>query len=471
MAIEVRKPKRRDTVNGVWKRLVLAVAVWFPFGAATAAPDAVAHRPVLFITIDGLKPDDVLNADRHHLSIPVLRGFLAKGAYAEQVVNVSPSLTYPNHTTLVTGVYPAEHGIANNPVFDPFGKEHGDWYSYYAEIKAPTLWHAAHEAGLVTASLCWPVTAHASDIDYNIPEFGRKGTERNHYLMEAVSQPSGYLEQLEKSIGPYYLESDVGKNDARIEAAAQILIADKHPDFLTIHFGALDHEEHEHGPDSPQALATLEKLDAMVGRLIAVERKVHPDAAIVIASDHGFYHWTHAVNLNVALAKAGLITLRHPANKSVESWKAFAWNGGMGMVVLENPQDGATKAQVRDVLQKLARDPANGIDHIYESGEIAALGITPKAAFVVGFRQGYAMGGKVTGSLVTPAPEPGNHGALTSRTIRPDVHSSLFILGPDIAAGKNLGVVDMRRIAPTIAGELGVAFPSATLPPLPVHGQ
>lgn len=460
-------------MNGGWKTLALAAAACSLFGAGptVAAPDAVTHRPVLFITIDGLKPADVLNADRYRLSIPVLRSFLAKGAYAEQVVNVSPSLTYPNHTTLVTGVYPAEHGIFNNPVFDPFGKEQGDWYSYYAEIKAPTLWHAAHEAGLVTASLCWPVTTHAPDIDYNIPEFGRNGTQRNHYLMEAVSQPSGYLEQIEKSIGPYYLESDVAKNDARIEAAAQILIADKHPDFLTIHLGALDHEEHEHGPDSPQTLAALEKLDAMVGRLMAAERKVHPDADIVVASDHGFYRWTHAVNLNVALAKAGLIALRTPADKSVKSWKAFAWNGGMGMIVLENPNDAEAKAQVRHMLQTLARDPANGIDHIYGGEEIATLGIAPNAAFVVGFKQGYAMGSKLTGPLVTPAPEPGNHGALTSRTIRPDVHSSLFIMGPDIAAGKNLGTVDMRRIAPTIAGELGVAFPSAKLPPLPVHDR
>jgi predicted AlkP superfamily pyrophosphatase or phosphodiesterase len=460
-------------VNGVWKKLVVAAAAYclFEAGPAAAAPDAVRHRPVLFITIDGLRPDDVLNAGRHHLSIPVLRSFLARGAYAEEVVNVSPSLTYPNHTTLVTGVTPAEHGIGNNPVFDPFGKEHGDWYSYYTEIKAPTLWHAAHEAGLVTASLCWPVTTHAPDIDYNIPEFGRNGTERNHYLMEAVSQPSGYLEQIEKSIGPYYLEADVARNDARIEKAARIIIASKHPDFLTIHLGALDHEEHAHGPDSPQALAALETLDTMVGRLIAAEREVHPDADIVIASDHGFYRWTYAVNLNIALAKAGLITVRNPAGKSVKSWKAFAWNGGMGMIVLHDPDDAHVKAQVRQVLQTLARDPNNGIDHIYEGDEIAALGIAPNAAFVVGFRQGYAMGGKLTGPLVTPAPEPGNHGALTSRTIRRDVHSALFIMGPDIVAGKNLGVIDMRRIAPTIAGELGVAFPSAELPPLPVRDR
>lgn len=460
-------------MNGVLKKLLMAAAGLCLFGAGPAptASNAVRHRPVLFITLDGLRPDDVLQADRYRLSIPVLRSFLARGTYAQGVVNVSPTVTYPNHTTLVTGVYPAEHGIYNNPVFDPFGKEHGEWYSYYAEIKAPTLWHAAHQAGLVTASLCWPVTAHAPDIDYDIPEFGRNGTERAHYLMEAVSQPSGYLEHIEASIGPYYLQSDVAKNDDKVEKAALILIAEKRPDFLTIHLGALDHEEHAHGPDSPQALAALETLDSRVGRLIAAERKVHPDADVVIASDHGFYRWTRAVNLNVALANAGLIDLRDAGRRSVKSWKAFAWNGGMGMIVLENPRDAETRAQVRQLLRRLERDSRNGIDHIYEGSEITALGIAPNAAFVVGFRQGYAMGSKLTGPLVTPAPEPGNHGALTSRTIRPDVHSSLFMIGPDIVAGKNLGVVDMRQIAPTIAAELGVAFPSAKLPPLPVHDR
>lgn len=451
----------------------LALACWIgSSGGAAVAPAAVRHRAVLLITIDGLKPENVLQADKYHLSIPILRSFVANGAYAQEVVNVSPTLTYPNHTTLVTGVYPAEHGIANNPVFDPFGREHGEWYSYYSEIKAPTLWHAAHEAGLITASVCWPVTAHAPDIDYNIPEFGRNGTQRTHFLMEAVSQPPGYLEQIEKSIGPYYLQADVTANDQKVEAAARIIITTKHPDFITVHLGALDHEEHEHGPDSRQALSALETLDARVGRLVAAERRVHPDADVIVASDHGFYHWTNAVNLNVALAKAGLLTLRDPAGKNIETWNAFAWNGGMGMIVLRNPDDVQTKLKLRRLLGNLAHDPNNGIDHIYEGDEVAALGIAPKAAFVIAFKQGYAMGSKLSGSLVdTPAPEPGNHGALTSRSIRPDVHAAFFMIGPDIAAHKNLGIIDMRQIAPTIARELAVSLPSAKQPQLQVSDR
>lgn len=459
-------------VKFVWKSAIATIALSSVFAAVPvlARADTAPPRPVLLITIDGLMPDHVLQADKYKLSIPVLRSFLAEGAYAKGVVNVSPTLTYPNHTTLVTGVHPAEHGIYNNAVFDPLGKERGEWHSYYSEIKAPTLWSAVHQAGRVTASLCWPVTTHAADIDYNLPEFGRNGTARAQYLMEAVSQPAGYLEQLEKSIGPYYLEPDVAANDRRIEAAALLIIADKRPDLLTVHLGAYDHEEHDHGPESAEAFAELERIDAAVGRLIAAERRVHPDAHIVIASDHGFYRWTHAVHLNAALARAGLIALRDPADKSVESWKAFAWNGGAGMIVLQKPEDEEVKAKVRQVLHALAKDPANGIDHIYEGDEIAALGMAPNASFAVGFREGYAMGSGLTGPLVEKfTTMRGNHGALTSSTMRPDVHAAFFMKGPGIAAGKNLGIIDMRQIAPTIARELGVPLPTAKQPVLPVR--
>jgi len=87
------------------------------------ALSAQTHHPVLMISIDGLRPDYVTQADQRGLEVPNLRRILANGAHAEGVVNVSPTVTYPNHTTLVTGVLPSEHGIYNNELFDPEGKE------------------------------------------------------------------------------------------------------------------------------------------------------------------------------------------------------------------------------------------------------------------------------------------------------------------------------------------------------------
>src|ERR1700734_1560608 len=104
--------------------------------------------PVLMISIDGLKPEYLTHADEHGLHIPTLRRFVTEGTYAEGVIPSLPTVTYPNHTTLITGVWPAEHGIQNNPLFDPERKLDGAWYWYAESIKVPTLWDAAHQAGI-----------------------------------------------------------------------------------------------------------------------------------------------------------------------------------------------------------------------------------------------------------------------------------------------------------------------------------
>jgi predicted AlkP superfamily pyrophosphatase or phosphodiesterase len=84
---------------------------------------AAGHRAIaaslLMISVDGLKPEYVLDADAHGLKIPFLRSLMRDGAYARGVNGVWPTVTYPSHTTLLTGLSPAEHGIYNNLEFDP----------------------------------------------------------------------------------------------------------------------------------------------------------------------------------------------------------------------------------------------------------------------------------------------------------------------------------------------------------------
>ena len=74
------------------------------------------------------------------MKIPHLRRILLEGAHAEGVRGVLPTVTYPSHTTLLTGVWPVKHGIPENGVFDPFGKNLDGWYWYSEDIHAPTLW-------------------------------------------------------------------------------------------------------------------------------------------------------------------------------------------------------------------------------------------------------------------------------------------------------------------------------------------
>jgi predicted AlkP superfamily pyrophosphatase or phosphodiesterase len=418
---------------------------------------------VLVISIDGLRPDAVIHAEEHDLKVPVLRSFLRKGAYAEAVNNAVPTYTYPNHTTLITGVWPSEHGIYNNTPFDPEGKEKGRWNWYAGLVKAPTLWQAAHDAGLITASLHWPVTMNAKGIDYNVPEFWFSHTESDHFLLESVSQPRGYLEKLEKTAGTYFPGASDIMYDELLTKTAIALIQDKHPDFLTLHIVSLDHVEHAHGPFSAEANKDLEQIDGMIGRLIKAEQTVHPDASIAVVSDHGFLPVKHILNLNLALEKAGLIRIE---NSKVQSWDADAWeSGGTAMIILKNPTDASVMKKTGDVLKQLAANPSNGINAVLSHKEAVALGATRDAAFLVDMKSGYRVGAALTGPVVLNLPDiTGAHGFLPN--LHPELRSSFFIIGTTARAGKNLGVIDMRQIAPTFAHLLGVSLPSAHATPL-----
>jgi len=97
-------------------------------GLAFLAP--VHAVPVLLISIDGLRPADVLQAGQRGLRLPNLRRFMTEGSYATDVRGVLPTLTYPSHTTLLTGVSPEQHGIAGNLTFDPTNQNQQGWAWY-----------------------------------------------------------------------------------------------------------------------------------------------------------------------------------------------------------------------------------------------------------------------------------------------------------------------------------------------------
>ncbi|MFC3551662.1 alkaline phosphatase family protein [Lysobacter cavernae] len=426
-------------------------------------------RAVLMISIDGLHPSYVLDADRFGARVPVLREFVRNGAYAQRVTNVTPTVTYPNHTALVTGVSPQEHGIYTNTVFDPLGLEQGAWNWYGAQIKAPTLWEAAKAKGMTTAAVLWPVSVGHPAIDYNVPEYWRNKRPYDQFLMESVSTPRGFLESVEQRTGhPYYAGPDGLALDDKSTEVTIAMIEQAKPRLLTLHLVALDGAQHEHGPLNEHSLPVLEKIDTMVGRIVQAQRKAYPDSTIVIASDHGFHPVNHLLHLNAALADAGLIELTEGPAPKVKSWKAYAWNsGGSASVVLQDPKDAATRAHVDRILTALAADPANGISTVLRGEEAVALGALPQASFLVDCRSGFATGGALTGKVVTPtATTTGTHGYLNTH---PEMSSAFFVTGPGIKAGKNLGHIDIRNIAPTLAGELGVALPTARQAALPLR--
>ena len=227
---------------------------------------------MVMVSVDGMKPEYVTHADEHGAKVPNLRRMMKEGTYAEGVQGVIPTVTYASHTALVTGVWPAKHGIYANTLFDPLDKGKTAWYWYAEDIKAPTLWDAARAAGRTTASVQWPATVGAK-ITWDIPEVWRAGDANDLKLIRTVSTP-GLLEEAEKELGPYRggIDNEVEADEVRAKYAGWIL-EKKKPGLLLLHLLALDHLEHETGLYSAEDLAALERLDAAIGNLRATAER------------------------------------------------------------------------------------------------------------------------------------------------------------------------------------------------------
>jgi predicted AlkP superfamily pyrophosphatase or phosphodiesterase len=447
-----------SAIASIVLRATFLVACFSPLASIQAQP---SHTPVILISIDGLRPDYVLEADAHGLKIPNLRGFLREGAYSTGVHGVVPTVTYPSHTTLITGVSPARHGIYSNTTFDPLLKNFGGWYWYAEDIKVPTLWDAAAAAHLSTANVHWPVSV-AAHVTWNLPQYWRSGSEDDRKLLRAIATP-GLLEILEKELGPYAdgIDETITGDENRARIAAR-LIELKHAGFTTVYLTALDHEQHHSGPFSPESLSTLERIDAALGLLLdSIQRTYHGQAVVCVVSDHGFVSIDKAVNLAIPFQQAGLIELDD--QQHLKSWKATVWAaGGSAAVVLKDKDDSAVKAQVAALLAGLAANPANGIDRIVSKDELRERGGFPDAAFLIAFKPGWSIGDKLSGELITAPSYKGMHGYWPDLR---DMNSAFFLIGPGVAA-HSLGEIDMRTIAPTLALYLGATLPSAESAPL-----
>jgi len=434
--------------------------------SALAATQASAAS-VLLISIDALSPDYVTKADSLGLKVPNLRRFLTEGSYAQGVRGVVPTITCPSHATLVTGVTPAKHGIYGN---DPLKT---DGYSaalctFASDVKADALYDAAARAGIETGSVGWLNTAGATTVKYNLPHVEPYESEITVKYQEAMATPPGLLTGLEAELGGYYQDGTEAGSEIRTRFAKAIISRYK-PGFMMFHIIAVDHAAHAHGPWSDEAKKAVEHEDAMIGQVIETALANDPDTIVAVTSDHGQAPITRAFNLRVPFVEAGLIELEPlvPGRQvKVRDAKVQVGGGASAAIRLKDPSDAATRAKVSQLLHALAADPQNGIDRIVEGADVEKLGGYAGASFVVGMKPGTVVGGDYFGSKLVDLPSvAGTHGYLPEQSI---MNASFFIRGKGIEAGRNLGVVDMRRIAPTLAQALGVKLKDADQPSLPV---
>ena len=439
--------------------VALSAALVGTTGAEAQFASSAPRRPVVLVSIDGLKPEYVRLADSLGLHIPALRALAAGGASASGVVGVFPTVTYPSHATLVTGVSPARHGIVANTTFDPLMRNQAGWYWYAEDLQVPTLWDVLTRAGGTTAAIHWPVNVGAN-ITWNVPQIWRTGTPDDRKLLRALGTPA-LLDSLEVRMGAPYadgIDESIGADEVRARFAAR-LIEWKRPGLTMAYLTALDHEQHEAGPWTPRSFAVLERVDAALDTIVQAARRTYGnEVSIAVVSDHGFAATHTEVHLGVALARAGLITVAPSGDERPTNWRAMIWpSGGTAAVVLRDSSSPALRDSVLAVLRRLAADSTNGIAEIVERRALDTAGAYPTASVVVAFREGWRLGYRLRGDLRGPV-TGGTHGYPPTNAF---MRASFFMVGPGIAPGRQLGLIDMRDVAPTLAARMGIALPLA----------
>ncbi len=437
---------------------IASLALAICLAAPLAALSGRNGPPLLLISIDGLRPLDVLEANRSGARVPHLRRLLEEGAHAT-VTSIEPALTYPAHTTLVTGVAPIRHGIRQNKPFDPLGRNADGWYWYADDIRATTLWDAAAEAGAATASVDWPVTVGAN-IRYDIAQYWRSrepGLEDGARLTRALST-RGLLDEAERAVGPYprgYACSV--EDDERRARFSEYLLETKRPRLHLAYFASLDEAQHRSGPGSPEAIRALERIDALVGRLQAAAARASGGAVVAVVSDHGFTVTDRELDLNQALFEAGL--LQHDDRGHVRGWRAATWGqGGSASIVLRDAHDVPARVKVRRLLESLSRLRPSPIDRVHELDPALYPGGSPGEAFTVFLSLDTRLVDLRRGFVLRGADPAGDHG---HDPRRPEMDAIFLVAGPGVPEGRDLGRIDMRDVAPTLAGLLRLRLPEA----------
>jgi predicted AlkP superfamily pyrophosphatase or phosphodiesterase len=422
----------------------------------TCAAAESAERHVVLITIDGF-PSYLL--DDPKASLPVIRGLARSGVAAEGGMRVSnPSVTWPNHTTLMTGVQPERHGVLFNGGLERQGEAMPIRVNPYKTqqdlVRIPLLFDILKEAGMTSAAINWPCTRNSPSLVDNFPDVPEELKHTSPRLRQELEE-KGVLEKFEKGSG-------VDRDEVWTEAACHV-IRERTPRLLVLHLLNLDSTHHRHGPLSPPGYAAVGLLDAQVGRVLAAldEAKVRDQTAVFVLADHGFAAVTKSICPNVVLRREGLLTVED--GKLASARVQVISEGGIGMVYLLNPE---TAAQDREAVRRLFRD-AEGIEAIVEPADFPRYhlpqpGSHPGMAdMILAARDGYSFSGAVTGdSLIEQRKSVGgSHGFLSTQ---PKMNAVFVASGSGIKTGSRLGTIDNADVAPTVARLLGVPLEDAT---------
>jgi hypothetical protein len=372
-----------------------------------------AAQPLVVISVDGMDNRYLAQADQMGLKIPTFRRLMREGQYSKGVIGVVPTITWPSHTTIITGADPVVHGILSN------WRPPGDRYLDYSQIKSPNLIGAAHQAGLTIAAINWPVTVNAP-VDWNLPEFfaARRGGSMDLRSIESRSNPPDLVAKI---AADYPSFAQQWMDDRTRTVAARWILQHQKPRLMLLHLVDLDSEEHDNAPFTRESLAIVERTDELIGDIVAA---LPEGTALAIVSDHGFERVDKIVNVKSVVPDV------------VQS----------GSILLA--PDEMTAAALRD----LKKDPKFGIGREIPKEEFLsfASNLNRNSAAVFESTEGVMFGNTQNGELVGKPAEIGNHGHWPMR------YRSVYVLWGAGISHQVLPEFSIKDIAGRLATVLGI---------------
>jgi predicted AlkP superfamily pyrophosphatase or phosphodiesterase len=425
---------------------------------------AASDRHVVVVCIDGFA---AYLLDDPKAPVPTLRGLAKEGAVALGGMKVSnPSITWPNHTTLMSGVRPEKHGVLANGVLvrgapgvavyvDP-KKDKRDL------VRVPTLFDLAHAQGLTTADVNWPCTRGDKSLDDSFPDAPEQVTHMTPRLRDELVQLGVLADATDKS---FMANSGVGKDLIWTEAARHIIRTRK-PNLLVLHLLNCDSTHHAEGAQSPPGYTANAYADMCLARVLAAidEAGIRDKTTVIVVADHGFTLTPKAIRPNVVLRQNGLLSAA-AGGKITEARVHVVPEGGIGLVYCT---DRATAAADAKRAQQLLAGQ-EGVAAVLAPEQFSEYGLPHPREYaqapdlVLVAKDGYGVSGAAEGetfvALGTDAKvAAGSHGFVSTEN---KMNAVCVLSGNGIRAGVKLKSVENTDIAPTIARLLGISGLSA----------
>lgn len=395
-----------------------------------------ARKPiVVVISLDAFGADLLKDP---LLPIPALRGLMRNGSYA-RMQPVNPTVTWPNHTSMVTGVTPAKHGlIANGRITGQRTgtPPHVEFHADKSElVRVPTVYDLAHQAGLVTAEMDWVAIEHTPSIDWSFFEQPVATSPLIQEMLTDRSLTQGELDNFRKGSQAF--------RDRIYTRAAVEAIRKHHPNLVLLHLLALDSAEHTYGFGTMAGVNTAAFLDDRVKEVVDAVREAGDldRTTFLIVSDHGQSSVHHTADPNAILRDAG-----------ISSADATALPEGGATYIYETHRTPELTAKIRAAFATNSATDSMPTDaEAAAQGWPSRTGNTAAPDVLVYAKEDWRFEGHDNlerNTTVAAEPQTGAHGYPNTR---PRMHSILIASGAGIRPAGEQSQVSVLAVAPTIA--------------------